>query len=283
MATSGVEFSFNNTMYRHTDGIAMGSPLGPVLTNIFVGYNENKVFDFSVKPQFYKRYVDDTFAIFENETECDEFLNFLNSLKPALKFTSKKEESQSLAFLDVKIQKSDYKFITSVYRKPSFTGQYIRWDTFGPSKRKKNLINTLVHPVLRICSKSMLQQELENIRVILRVNGYHESIIDREISHKLARFQSLPKFGPNKCPVYLKLPWIGNISLKFENKIKSSVKHCFRAVEPRVFFSNRKIFLSIYKYAVPSIQQSMVVYEYVCRCDCRYVGCTFLRLEEKIN
>ena len=127
------------------------------------------------------------------------------------------------------------------------------------------------------------QQELKNIRVILRDNGYPESIIERGISNKLARFQSLLKFGPNKCPVYLKLSWIGNISLKFENKIKSSVKHCFRAVEPRVLFSIRKIFPSFHKDAVPSIQQSMVVYEYVCRCDCRYVGRTSLRLEERIN
>ena len=156
-------------------------------------------------------------------------------------------------------------------------------DSFGPSKRKKNLISTLVHRALRICSKSLLQQELENIRVILRDNGYPESIIDRGISNKLARFQSFSKFGPNKCPVYLKLLWIGNISLKFENKIKFFVKHCFRAVEPRVLFSTRKILPSIHKDAVPSIQQSMVVYEYVCRCDCRYVGRTSLRFEERIK
>ena len=78
-------------MYRQTDGIAMGSLLGPVLANIFVGYNENKLFDFSVNPQFYERYVDDTFAIFENKVECDEFFNILNSLNPALKFTTEKE------------------------------------------------------------------------------------------------------------------------------------------------------------------------------------------------
>ena len=41
----------------------------------------------------------------------------------------------------------------------------------------------------------MLQQELGNIRVILRDNGYPESIIDRGVSDKLARFQSLPKIG----------------------------------------------------------------------------------------
>ena len=183
-----------------------------------------------------------------------------------------------------RFKKSDSKFITSVYRKPTFTGQYIQWDSFGPSKRKKNLVSTLVHKVLLyICSKSLLQQELQNIRVILCDNGYPESIIDRGISNQLAQFQSLPKFGPNKCPVYLKLPWIDNISLKFEHKIKSSVKHCFRAVEPQVLFSTRKIFPSIHKDAVPSIQQSMVIYEYVCHCDCRYVGRTSLCLEERIN
>ena len=136
------------------------------------------------------------------------------------------------------------------------------------SSKRKNLISTLVHCVLSICSKSMLQQELENIRVILCDNDYPESMVGREIFNKLVRFQFPPNFSPNKCIVYLKLPWIGNISLKFENKIKSSsVKHCFRAAKPRVLFSTRKIFPTIHKDAVPSIQQSMVVYEYICRSD----------------
>ena len=65
MATGGVEYSFNNTMYQQTDGIVMGSPLGPVLASTFVGY-KRILFDFSFKPQFYKPCVDDTFAIFEN-------------------------------------------------------------------------------------------------------------------------------------------------------------------------------------------------------------------------
>ena len=105
------------------------------------------------------------------------FLDALNSMHSALKFTFEKEENDQLPFLDVLVEKSNEGFLTSVFRKPTFTGQYFRWDSFGPTKRKTNLIETLVHRALMICSKSKLQHELENIRSILRNNEYPESII----------------------------------------------------------------------------------------------------------
>ena len=37
-AISGVEFNFNDIMYKQTDKVAMGSLLGPALANIFVGF-----------------------------------------------------------------------------------------------------------------------------------------------------------------------------------------------------------------------------------------------------
>ena len=43
-ATSSVEFSFNNIMYKQTDEATMGLPLGPVLASIFVGYYEKSYF-----------------------------------------------------------------------------------------------------------------------------------------------------------------------------------------------------------------------------------------------
>ena len=87
MATSSVEFSFNDIMHRQIDGIALGSPLGPALANIFVGYYESKLFQTTSKPEMYYRYMDDTFVVFSNEDECDLFLDSLNSLHPSLRFT----------------------------------------------------------------------------------------------------------------------------------------------------------------------------------------------------
>ena len=89
----------------------------------------------------------------------------------------------------------------------------MRWDSFAPSKRKTNLIKTLVHRALVICSPGKVKQELVSIRSILENNGYPETIINSSISKKISRFQLLSEEGPKKCPVHLKLPWIGNISL----------------------------------------------------------------------
>ena len=87
-------------MYKQLDGVAMGSPLGPALANIFVGFHESRLFNNTVKPGVYFRYVDDTFVIFGSELECDRFHVNLSQLHPALKFTVEKEQTNSLNFLD---------------------------------------------------------------------------------------------------------------------------------------------------------------------------------------
>ena len=51
-------------MFCQTDSVAMASPLGPILANIFVGYYENSLLLDNSKLLAYNRYVDDDFAIF---------------------------------------------------------------------------------------------------------------------------------------------------------------------------------------------------------------------------
>ena len=91
-ALSSIEFSFNNTMYKQTDRVTIGSPLGPALADIFVGYYEEELFSQTQKPPTFFRYVDNTFAIFDHEAEADEFLTKLNCLHPFLKFIFEKRK-----------------------------------------------------------------------------------------------------------------------------------------------------------------------------------------------
>ena len=82
-ATTDVEFSFNQVMYKQTDGVAMGSPLAPVLANIFVGYCEGKV-DPEKWPAFYNRFVDDTFTLFFSRQESEDFFPDLKQLASSI-------------------------------------------------------------------------------------------------------------------------------------------------------------------------------------------------------
>ena len=111
-ATSSVEFSFNNTMYKQTDRVAMGSPLGPALAIIFIRYYEQKLFSQTQKTQTYFRYVDNTFAILDHEAEANEFLTQLNCLHPSFRFILKKEKEKFLPFLDVYVERTDVGFET---------------------------------------------------------------------------------------------------------------------------------------------------------------------------
>ena len=121
------------------------------------------------------------------------------------------------------------------------------------------MIEILVHQTLVICSKSKLQHELENISSILLNNGYPESIIQIIMSKKIALFNRKPNEGPQKCPVYLKLPWIGKVFSNFDKQTKTAINRCYQAVEPRIIFT-RKILPAIHKDVLPSLQQSTVVY-----------------------
>ena len=133
-------------------------------------------------------------------------------------------------FLDVYVERTDVGLETSVYRKPTFTGQYLRWESFSPLKRKISLISTLVHRALMICTKRRLNEEIERIKKILLDNGYPKNIINTQITKKIAQFSTLKRFGPEKCPVYLRVPWIGKPSSNLEKEVKTAVESCYGSV-----------------------------------------------------
>ena len=71
VATSQTHFIFNSKFYSQINGVTMGSPLAPVLANIFMGFHESKwLNEYNLnKPKFYLRYVDDILAAFHNEQD----------------------------------------------------------------------------------------------------------------------------------------------------------------------------------------------------------------------
>ena len=134
-----------------------------------------------------------------------------------------------------------------------------------------------------ICSKTKLGPELDKIKQLLIENGFPADVLLSCINQKLANFAAGKTFGPEKCPVYLKLPWIGNVSSKFENQISTAITCCYYAVKPCVLYNTRVMLTSAEKDCVYTTQTSCIVYEFSCRCDARYVGRTKQRLADRIK
>ena len=109
IATFETHFTFNDSIYDQTDCVAMGSPLTPVLVNLFMGFHEQNWIEQAIdrKPIFYKRYVDDIFAIFESESDADAFYSYLNTRHENIKFTFEKEKDNKLPFLDILINNNE--------------------------------------------------------------------------------------------------------------------------------------------------------------------------------
>ena len=59
-------FQLDGKLYEQIDGVAMGSPLGPLMANTFMCSIEEKLVNNKVMPSFYHRFVDDTITTQRN-------------------------------------------------------------------------------------------------------------------------------------------------------------------------------------------------------------------------
>ena len=83
LATINSVFYFNKVLYEQTDGMAMGSCLGPSMANIFLCHHEDiwlQNCPSNFKPIYYRRYIDDTFILFKDPKHIPKFRNYLNPL-----------------------------------------------------------------------------------------------------------------------------------------------------------------------------------------------------------
>ena len=79
-------------------------------------------------------------------------------------------------------------------------------------------------------------------------------------------------FGPAKCPVFIKLPWMGKVSDDIERKTKNIMDNFFFVIIVIFLFLKRAILSPTPKKSLPTQLLGNVIYEYKCECDARYIG-----------
>ena len=139
-------FQYKGEFYQQVDGAAMGSPVSPIVANIYMEEFEHQALKTAPKRlRLWKRYVDDTFCIVKRSS-VEGFLAHLNTLKPTIRFTKELETQTQgrLPFSDTCLQRhSDATLVTSVYRKPTHTDRYLQYNSHHPTHVKRGVVRCL--------------------------------------------------------------------------------------------------------------------------------------------
>ena len=179
LCTKDVHFNFNGITYVQKDGVAMGSPLAPVLAGIFMVELERAVIPkLSQHLQFWEHYVDDTICFVRNVYQ--EFvMSCLNSFHNSIQFTYEIEKENEICFLGMFhtfMIRSGQKIEIRVYRKSTNTDIYIHCNSYSyaPSSWKRSTLRTLIMRAYTISSNdSYLKLELKHLRRVFHErNGY---------------------------------------------------------------------------------------------------------------
>ena len=250
-------FRFDGQNYNQIDGVAMGLPLGPVLANIFMCHFEEKwVISGQVCPSFWYRYVDDTFTMFENKDTANGFLQYLNSHHNSIKFTIEFEQDNEIPFLDILVKRCpDNTFVTSIYRKKTFTGLYTKWDLFTPRKYKLNLICTLTY------------------------RCYVNDVLNKNRNKPRSPVSTAPKKD-----IIILLPYLGLQSNQISQRLKSCVYNFYSFVNLKIIFQNNCRIKSFFPYKdrLNRSQKSKVIYKASCwECNDFYIGETKQQLRDR--
>ena len=194
----------------------------------------------------------------------------MNNVYEAINFTIEKDKNDELSFLDVQVKRKKNTFFTSVYRKKTFIGCYLNFQSNCSLKRKINLIRTLCHHAHIICSPELLSNEMKQIKLLLIKNGYPQELVNKTIQLHLKNLDKIKTIGPEKCIVTLKVPFINKSSEILEKKIKHLIRNTYYAANPRIVFTSKPLLIHGGKDPVSNFNKSSI-YQYSCCCTASYI------------
>ena len=272
-------FTFKGRFYEQQECAAMGSPISPIVANLYMEDLETKAIQSAQNPpSFWRRFVDDTLTIMKS-SQVESFLKHLNSIDHHIQFS--KEDSRpdgSMPFLDILITpREDGSLSTTIYRKPTHTDLYLQWDSNHTITSNYSVVGTLHHRAQVICSSpELLQQEQKHLHQALTRCNYPEWALIRAKIRSKARKTRKQNHNTNDSASnknqrpYMVVPYYKGVS---ESLKKICGKHCVE-----VYFKGGNAIKSLLvapKDQDPILKKSGVIYRYKCGridCDEEYIG-----------
>ncbi|KAI8512067.1 hypothetical protein Bbelb_111670 [Branchiostoma belcheri] len=236
-------FCFRGDIYQQKFGTAMGSPVSPVLANLFMEWLEQQAIataPVNCKPKLWKRYVDDVLELLRKgaEQELTDHLNTIDSTGN-IKFIHEAEEKGTMPFLDtLLVKKEDGTVKLLIYLKKTHTDQYLNFNSHHPLHQKLGVIRTLMDRCKTVVTEETDRQlEMEHIKQALSRCGYPDWTF-KKVEHQTNRPKQKKdrKKGEETSKAMVTLPYIKGITEPLQMIFK---KHNIAtAVKPKTTLRN---------------------------------------------
>ena len=179
-------FCFNKKFYKQIQGAAIGSPVSPLIANIYMEYFESLAIHTSpTLIKWWFRYVDDVHSATRKD-QVNKLQEDHNSIDPHIKFTTELPGTDGLPFLDTLTKPTPNAIEYTVYRKPTHTDR--QTTTVTTQFQQNYLLSTLSSTELN--------------KYILHLNSVQKKWITFTKSCKTTTTQhsSFNKTNPNRKP-----------------------------------------------------------------------------------
>jgi hypothetical protein len=174
---------FGDLIYHQISGVAMGMSPAPTIANLYVAIYELEFIIPLLEKylMFYKRFIDDGFAVWLhnlNPTIDAENWNDFKALTNAMGLNwTFKSPRKKLVFMDMTIQIKGGKIVTTIYAKPMALYQYIPPNSCHPPGVLTGLIFGQILRIYQLCSRSKdINKELSLFHMRLLNRGYAKLI-----------------------------------------------------------------------------------------------------------
>ena len=186
-----------------------------------------------------------------------------------MSFSFEQEKNGKFSFVDIEVSQRKGKFVTTVYRKPTFSGVYTHFESFLPTIYKFGMVYTLAYRCFKICSDwTKFPEEVSILKQIIFENGYSLSSIDTCFKTSVDKlFTKRPQLITiDKKTLFLPLPCLGEISLQTRTKLRKSLKCVLNSCKCQIIFKSQKKLSNGFRFKdlLLSDLVSGVIHKYTC-------------------
>ncbi|XP_055681904.1 uncharacterized protein LOC129789276 [Lutzomyia longipalpis] len=273
-------FTYKGEMYVQKEGLAMGSPISPIMADLVMQKAINWALESAqLRIQFIKKYVDDL-LLAVHEEDVDRVLQVFNAFHPKIQYTMERESQGTIPYLDFTIHRREDGVMRTVwYSKSCASNRMLNYHSGHAPHVVMNVARNFIKRVQALTTKPDTDIE-RRIHDILHLNDFPTRVVRQLMcptnmrSSEIARVQRDP-------PIYFHtITYIPGVSERIK---KIVVREAGLDVAFAVAGRNGSFFTKV-KDPVPMGQKSGVIYWIPCGgCNLSYVGVTSQHLRARVD